>query len=230
VLIAVLLALGVGLALLLLSGGGPVLGMEGDAFADLLRLGVLGTVIGAGVLAMARGRWSETARNLAIWVGAFAVLIALYSSGPELRNVGDRMLASLLPGRAVETVGGGNAQVLVTRARDDHFHIDARIDGRTVPFLVDTGASVVAIDRDVAEKIGLDVNALRYTARIRTANGIASAAPVVIPELQVGSISRRDVAAVVTEGSGIGTSLLGMSFLGTLQSFEFRGDRLILTD
>ena len=92
------------------------------------------------------------------------------------------------------------------------------------------GASVVALGRDVAERIGIDTASLRYDARIQTANGIAAAAPIVIDSLRVGSIERRNVRAMVTDGPGLGLSLLGMSFLGTLSSFDFRGDRLILTD
>lgn len=226
----VLVALGVGLALLFFSGGGPVLGLEGDDFARLLQLGVLVTVIGAGVLFAARTRWRESLRNVAIWGGAFALLIGAYALGPELRDVGNRMLAVLLPGRAVELSGSEGSQVLVVRSGDRHFHVDAEVNGRRIPFLVDTGASILAIDRDVAETVGIAVGDLRYTARIQTANGVALAAPVRLDEVRVGGIVRRNVSAVVTDGPGIGTSLLGMSFLGTLSSFDFRGDRLVLTD
>ena len=113
---------------------------------------------------------------------------------------------------------------------DRQFHVDADINGRSVPLLVDTGASVIAIDRDVAERLGIDPERLNYSSRVRTANGIARAAEVRLDSVRIGPIERRNVSAVVTEGPGIGISLLGMSFLGTLSSVDFRGDRLLLRD
>ena len=96
--------------------------------------------------------------------------------------------------------------------------------------LVDTGASTVALDRDTARRVGIDVDALSYDAQVRTANGVASAAMVRLDSVSVGPIERRNVSALVTENDAIGVGLLGMSFLGQLASVEFRGDRLILTD
>ncbi len=63
-----------------------------------------------------------------------------------------------------------------------------------------------------------------------TANGIAKAAPIRLDSITIGGITRNNVAAAVTEGAGLDTVLLGMSFLGTLTSYDFRGDRLVLTD
>ena len=63
-----------------------------------------------------------------------------------------------------------------------------------------------------------------------TANGMTRSAPVFLETIEVGDIVRHNVRAAVTEGEGFGTVLLGMSFLDTLTSYDFRGDRLILTD
>ncbi len=220
----------IGIALLALTfGGGEVLGMRDDAFASLVYMGLWTTLLGSGLLVAFRGRWGEAAKSAAIWVVAFAVLIAAYAFGPELRGVGDRMMAVLVPGRTV-TLAGADGQVMVARGDGSHFAVDAAVNGRRIPFLVDTGASVVAIDPDTAAAIGIDPAGLRYTARIRTANGDTVAAPVTLDSVRVGSIERRRVPAVVTQGDGIGVNLLGMSFLGTLSSLDFRGDRLVLSD
>ncbi|WP_061932319.1 TIGR02281 family clan AA aspartic protease [Aureimonas sp. AU22] len=227
--LVVLLAV-IGVALLALTwGGGEVLGLDDDAFASLVYMGLWTTLLGSGLLVAFRGRWGEAAKGAAIWIAAFAVLIAAYAFGPEIRSVGDRMMAVLLPGRAV-SVGGPDGQVMVARGDGSHFALDAEVNGERVHFLVDTGASLIALDRDTAAAIGIDLAALRYTARIRTANGDTVAAPVMLDRVRVGSIERRRVPAVVTQGDGIGVNLLGMSFLGTLSSLDFRGDRLVLSD
>lgn len=220
----------IGVALLALTfGGGQVLGLDDDAFASLVYTGLWTTLLGSGLLVAFRGRWGEAVRSAAIWIVAFAVLIAAYGFGPELRTVGDRMMAVLVPGRTV-TMSGAEGQVLVARGDGSHFALDADVNGRPVHFLVDTGASMIAIDRDTAAAIGIDLADLRYTARIRTANGVTVAAPVTLDSVRVGSIERRRVQAVVTQGDGIGVNLLGMSFLGTLSSLDFRGEQLVLSD
>lgn len=135
-----------------------------------------------------------------------------------------------MPGTAIEVAGSDGRQFMVLRGNDDHFRIDGSINGAPVSFMVDTGASVVALDRETAEHIGIDTAALGYTSRVVTAGGLARAAPVYLDTVRVGDIVRHDVEAAVIEGDGVGLTLLGMSFLGTLTSFDFRGERLILTD
>ncbi|MET0257575.1 MAG: TIGR02281 family clan AA aspartic protease [Methylobacterium sp.] len=228
--LAILAAIAAAVVWLMLGDVGAATGLNEDRFASLVYAGIWCCVLGAGLVTAFRGRVGEALRSAAIWIVAFAALIGAYAFADEFRGVGNRMLAVLLPGRAVSTSDANGSRVLVARAGDAHFHVEATANGRPISFLVDTGASVVALGRDVAETIGIDTSSLRYDARIQTANGIAAAAPVVIDSLRVGSIERRNVRAVVTDGPGLGLSLLGMSFLGTLSSFDFRGDRLILTD
>ncbi|WP_279483492.1 TIGR02281 family clan AA aspartic protease [Aureimonas sp. SK2] len=227
--LVILLAV-IGLAILALTfGGGQVLGLRDDAFASLVYMGLWTTLLGSSLLIAFRGRWGQAAKSAAIWIVAFAVLIGAYAFGPEFRAVGDRMMAVLVPGRTA-TMGGPDGQVMVARGGGNHFSVDAEVNGRRVPFLVDTGASLIAIDRATAAAAGIDLGSLRYTARIRTANGDTVAAPVTLDTVRIGSIERRRVPAVVTQGEGIGVNLLGMSFLGTLSSLDFRGDRMILSD
>ncbi len=226
----ILVALLAGAALLALSQGASAdwAGLDGEQAASALYLGLWAVLLSSSVVVLFRNRWGEAVRNLLIWGLAFLVLIGAYAFRDEFGTVRDRVLAELWPGYA--TSSGTAGEVMAIRAGDRHFHVDAEVNGRPVSFLVDTGASVVAIDPAVAERLGIDPDTLSYSSRIQTANGVARAAPVTLDTLRIGSIERRNVRAVVTDGPGIGTSLLGMSFLGTLGSFEFRGDRLILRD
>ncbi len=230
VLMLLLALLGIGLALLLLNTDGMIAGLSEDDFAQLVYLGAILTAVGGTVIVAFRGRFAEAVRNALLWVIAFVVLVGVYAYSNEFRSVGERMLGALMPGRIVASGNGDNLQVSVGRGFDSHFRVDATINGVELPVLVDTGASTVALDRDTARRVGIDVDALSYDAQVRTANGVASAAMVRLDSVSVGPIERRNVSALVTENDAIGVGLLGMSFLGQLASVEFRGDRLILTD
>ena len=215
-------------SLLILALTGQALAFDGEQTASVLYLGVWAALLASSVFVLFRYRLGEALRAIVIWATAFLVLIGGYAYRDEFGAVRDRIMAELWPGYAVTS--GSAGEVMAVRADDRHFHVDAMVNGRPVSFLVDTGASVIAIDRDVARRLGIDPDRLVYSSRIRTANGVAQAADVTLDTVRIGDIERRNVRAVVTEGSGIGTSLLGMSFLGTLGSFEFRGDRLIMRD
>ena len=215
--------------LLVLNDGGRIGGLSDDDFGQSAYAGIWALVIAASLFGVLRTNLAGAAKSLLAWLLAFALLIGLYSYRAELREVGDRMLAELIPGHVI-TVAGDGTQVRVLRADDAHFHVDAVVNGRNVSFLVDTGASLVALDRGTAAAIGIDVGALGFTTRVMTANGPARAAPVRLSYIKIGDIVRENVQAAVMDSEGDGLSLLGMSFLGTLTSFDFRGERLTLTD
>ena len=104
---------------------------------------------------------------------------------------------------------------------------DALVNGHVVHFLIDTGASDVSLTMDDARRLGFDPAKLSFTTQYQTANGITLGARVTIDEIKVGDITVRNVAGSVMQDNA-GASLLGMSFLNALGSYEFRGDRLVL--
>lgn len=111
----------------------------------------------------------------------------------------------------------GAAQVM--RAADGHYWAEANIDGRAVRVLVDTGASVVALTRDDALRLGLKLTSADFNRSVQTASGPARAAAVTLTSVAVAGAEVRDVQALVVE-QGLGQSLLGMSYLGRLSAFE----------
>jgi len=115
------------------------------------------------------------------------------------------------------------------RGADGHWRAEARVNGRKIEVLVDTGATLVALTRDDARAAGIDVRHLRFTERVRTASGTARAAIVTLERIQIDGVRVRDVEAMVIEG-GLSTSLLGMSFLSRLEEFNVRGQTLRLRD
>src|SRR5690606_14746468 len=107
----------------------------------------------------------------------------------------------------------------VARASDGHYWAEADIDGRAVRVLVDTGASVVALTREDALRLGLKLTAADFNRSVQTASGPARAAAVTLGSVAVAGAEVREVQALVVE-QGLGQSLLGMSYLGRLSAFE----------
>jgi aspartyl protease family protein len=218
------------LALVLNHDSGSVLGIENNNFASLVWYGLWGSLVAAAVLP-GRGQWKEFARNAVLWLAIILVLTACYTWRYELQDVASRMTAGLIPGSPISSQSAdGRAQTTLIRSRDGQFHARVQVNGESVSMLVDTGASVVVLTPADARDAGIDTTNLAYTARVSTANGVTTAAPVTLESVSIGEIGRSRVEAMVARDGALGVSLLGMSFLNRLQATEFRGDRLILTD
>ena len=119
---------------------------------------------------------------------------------------------------AVSTPATGTpGQVL--RAADGHYWAEAVIDGRAVRVMVDTGASVVALTREDAARLGLKLTSEDFSGTVVTASGPVRAAPVRLHAVAVAGARVTAVEALVVE-QGLPHSLLGMSYLGRLSSFS----------
>jgi aspartyl protease family protein len=117
--------------------------------------------------------------------------------------------------------------VVLTKGRNGHFEVEARVDGRRVMFLVDTGASHIALRESEANRLGIYPKPSDFTVRVSTANGVTRAAPVMLRTVEVGDILLRDVQAIVHSDDGLGVNLLGMSFLSRVRWTHERG-KLVL--
>lgn len=129
------------------------------------------------------------------------------------------------PAPAVAAVDDGAAQIV--KAADGHFWAEAKVDGRAVRFLIDTGATAVALSQTDAKRLGIDTKALDYSYKVMTASGETRAASVKLASVSVAGAQVRDVEALVVE-KGLETSLLGMSYLGRLSSFQATPRALVL--
>ncbi len=227
----VLLVLGAGLALLVINHqSGQTFGIANDDFAHMLYLMPIAGLLGAGILAGRRGEMGEVLRNIAIWLVIILGLVAGYLYRGDAEQFAGRMVAGLVPGRAVVVTGRDGTEVVIHKALGGHFQADVSVDGKTIPMLVDTGASSVVLSFDDAAAIGIDTETLSYTIPVMTANGRAMAAPVRLEEIAIGPIARRGVRAMVAEDGRLDESLLGMSFLSTLTSLQMQTDELRLRD
>jgi aspartyl protease family protein len=120
---------------------------------------------------------------------------------------------------------GGDASVM--KGEDGHYWAEASVNGTAVRFLVDTGASAVALSAEDAERLGLQPATLAYDYTVTTASGEARAAKVKLATISVSGAQVSDVEAFVID-KGLTTSLLGMTYLGRLSRFEATPEALIL--
>jgi len=222
-----LLLAGLLIALLVLvarHGEGTVGPLSTGDFASLAYKITLLVFIGATVLIMFRERFAQAVTAALLWVALALILVIGYSYRFELRDVADRVMAELALGHVI----GRGRSVEIARASGGDFDLMAQINGARVPMVLDTGASSVVLTRDDAKAAGLPLEVLAYTASIDTANGRTLAAPVRLDRIAIGGLVERSVEALVAQPGQLKTSLLGMSFLNRLQSWEVRGDRLLL--
>ncbi len=212
----------IGALLLGLNFAFPDWGGRGSTFSLVYNVSWI-TLLAASAITFSRTSMKIHARNALIWLGIFILVIVGASFWEEWRGLGSRVAGSLVPGRVIEE---GQA-IWVQRAEDGQFWLLGEVNGTEVRFLVDTGASVVVLTMEDAERAGIFVGPADFTGFAQTANGTIAVAPVRIGALVVGSITEVDVPGIVNRGE-LGASLLGMSFLSRLSGFEVRGDRLYL--
>lgn len=124
-------------------------------------------------------------------------------------------------------VGNGIAKVVIPRSEDGHFYADAQVGAATVRFLIDTGATAVALSRADAQRAGISPRAGEFTGTARTANGTVPLKPVTIDRIRIGPLEARNVAGAVIDGD-LGVSLLGQSWLRQVGTVTIADDRLIL--
>lgn len=115
----------------------------------------------------------------------------------------------------------------IRKSADGHYWAEAKVDGKAVRFLVDTGATAVSLTLDDARRLGIDTAHLDYVYDVITADGKTRAASVKLAAVSIAGAQVENVDALVIE-KGLNASLLGMSYLGRLRSFEATQTALIL--
>jgi aspartyl protease family protein len=131
---------------------------------------------------------------------------------------------------AAPSVSAGPRSVVIQPDRRGHFAVEGTVDGRRIQFMVDTGASSVALRASDAARLGIHPSQRDYVGRSATANGIARFAPVRLDMVEIGGVTVRNVSAIVMSDEGLSENLLGLSFLSRLHRFEYREGRLVLEE
>jgi aspartyl protease family protein len=221
ILLAILTAV---LFVLVMHQGGTLASLSQFDLSSLAIKIIVLVIVGGIVLALFRQRLTHALESALIWI-AIALLLAVgYTYRYELREVADRVLAELIPGRAVTR----GHTVEIARSSGGNFAVSTQINGARVSMVLDTGATAVVLTQEAAKAAGLPVEMLNYSVNVDTANGRARAAPVTLDRIAVGGITERSVPALIAQPGQLRTNLLGMTFLNRLESWEVRGDRLLL--
>jgi len=118
--------------------------------------------------------------------------------------------------------------VEVPRDSRGHFRVEGRVDGRSLQFVIDTGASVIALTADDAAQLGIHPAESEYRVLLQTANGTVRAAQTTLDMVEVGDIAVHDVTAVVLPDGALNENLLGMSFLSRLHHFDYSDGKMVL--
>jgi aspartyl protease family protein len=193
-----------------------------DRTMQLIYLCVILAVLTGGLAARLQGRPGTTLAHLGTWGVIFAALILIYSYRDQFGVLGDRFAAELVPARGTET---GPASIAYSAEADGHYHVYGAIDGSSVRFLVDSGATDIVLSPDDARMLGLQPEYLDYTMEAQTANGTVRGAPIRVKTLKVGPIVMHDIPATVNEAE-MPVTLLGMEFLRRLKSWGVKNGRL----
>ncbi len=130
--------------------------------------------------------------------------------------------------RPIAAVAIGSGETILHPSWDGHYRTGALLNGSEINLLVDTGASLVLLRYEDAVASGIDMAALDYSLPVTTAGAKAFVAPIVLPQISIGSVTMYNVRAAVGGPDLLHTSLLGMSFLENLTETIIRGDRMIL--
>ena len=169
-------------------------------------------------------------RNIMIFAAVAAGLgtIMAQTADKMSTNAAIAKTASPAAAPAVTVAPSGGRNISISPDGRGHFQAEGRIDGQRIQFMVDTGASVVALNERSAARLGLYPSPGDYKATVTTANGTIKAARTRLAMLDIGGLVVRDVDAMVLPDEALWENLLGLSFLSKLKRYEYANGRLVL--
>lgn len=228
----------IGLSLLVIAGivlvvrhdAGTIAGFDNADFAGVVSALALLIFLGGSMFSGHHGRFIGAARDAVIWGLMALALIAGYSYRDQIRPVALRIVGELMPGAPIqfETGDTNSIAVRIRKHRNGQFMAQVHANGAKINMIVDTGASTIVLNPSDAVRAGIKLETLHYSIPVQTANGTSFAARVKLRNVSIGPLSIDNVEALVAKPGALRESLLGMSFLSRLRSYEFSGDFLTL--
>jgi aspartyl protease family protein len=179
---------------------------------------------------MSRPQLGLAMRQLAIFAAVLVVAggyVARYADRATDTRPGTQA-AVVEPAYEPREPSTSGRSLILDSDRQGHFQVEARVDGRFIEFVVDTGASLVVLRESAAAMAGINPRPRDYTAVAVTANGKIKAAPAKIDRIEIGGITVYDVQAMVLPDEALAKNLLGVSFLSRLKRYEYANGRLLL--
>jgi aspartyl protease family protein len=195
---------------------------EGDG--PSLVWGIVALIMVASSLAARRLPLGQTLKMALAWVAIFAGLFVVFSFRPEIKAVWQRVTSDF-SGTANQDVKGGT--ITLTRGDNGHFELLATANGKPMKFMVDTGASDIAVSSESAAAAGIEVDKTAFPIFFSTANGTSKAYRAKIDVLTINSLEFSDQDISVSDTLG-DINLLGMTFLNQFRSWRVEGNKMIL--
>lgn len=190
--------------------------MNSMDYGNLAYLVLLGAVVGFWFLIQNRNSLGRVLQQASVWGLIFLGAIAAVGLWDDIRTTV----------RPQATVIATENRIEIPRRSDGHYGLTLEVNGVPVDFMVDTGASMVVLSRQDAERVGIPEDSLQYYGSAQTANGTVRTAPVQLDS--IGPFDDRNFRAWVNEGQ-LSQSLLGMSYLQRFASVEIRQGEMVLT-
>jgi aspartyl protease family protein len=190
---------------------------------DLMLGGVyilMATMLVLGSLMARREPLAKLLTMALAWVAIFGAGFVLFTFRDNLGWVAQRLKAE-----AVGTPVEEGRETRIPMAIDGHFWVEARLNGKPVKFLIDSGATMTTIDRDTAFRAGVEMSP-RRDQFVRTGNGIIRVSSGRASELEVGNVTRNDVGLQIADNDDL--NVLGMNFLSSLNRWGVEGRWLVL--
>jgi aspartyl protease family protein len=195
---------------------------DGDQAASFLYLIGLLVLVGSAFM-VRRIPLGQGVKMFAAWGVIFLAAFVAFTLKDDFMALGKRVLVEA---RGEGQVVAAGKELRIRKSMDGHFWVDGEINGKTVRFLVDSGATVTSISARTAARA--DVATGGFPVLVNTANGVVQARRGRAERLSIGDIERRDFAVHVSEAFG-DTDVLGMNFLSSLSAWGVEGQWLVLT-
>lgn len=197
---------------------------DGDSALQFVYLLVLLAMVVAA-FSVHRLPLKQTVKMMAAWALIFLVLFLAFALKDDFKALGKRIAAEV---RGEGKVVQSGREIRIRKSEDGHFHVKAEVNGRSVEFLIDSGATVTSMSATAARNAGVEEGG-GFPVVVDTANGMVRASRGKAATLKVGPIERSDHTIFVSESFG-DTQVLGMNFLSSLTSWGVEGEWLILRD
>jgi aspartyl protease family protein len=219
-----------GIALVLSHDTGTIAGFNNADFAGVMAAVALLIFLGGSMFGSYHGRFTKAVRDAVTWGVLALALVAGYSYRDQLKPVAQRIAGELLPGVPIQfnTTDANSIGVRIRKQASGQFMAQTHANGVKINMVVDTGASTIVLNPSDAVRAGIKLDELTYSVPVQTANGTSFAARVRLRNVSIGPVSIDNVEALIAKPGALRESLLGMSFLNRLRSYEFSGDFLTL--
>ncbi len=194
--------------------------MADDSAPNALYLLLLLLLVASSLFGM-RMPIGQAAKMALAWMAIFGVGFALFAFRDDFSSLRSKLRDEAVGASAIEGAGG---ELRIPMQDDGHFWVDARVNGAPVRFLVDSGASVTTVSREIADAAGIETG--MRVAEVETANGTVRMRPARAEQLQLGSIRLSGVSVLVADQEGL--NVLGMNTLSSLEGWGVQGRTLIL--